>query len=274
MKEGIEVTRKAYKAIAVRKKHGIVTLTMNRPEKLNAINARMEEEFAAALDEIAADREARVFILTGAGRAFCVGGDIIETAGTSRFGATVAEIASSLRETYFRTTLALRNLPLPTIAMVNGIASGWGFDLVLACDLKIASESARFNSAFVKVGLTPATGGVWLMPRSMGMSKAAELIFTGDFISAEEAGKLGILNKIVPDQDLEGETMNLAVRLSDAPPLALKLAKLQLIKGLTNDFKGALEAAADYQAVCLASEDFKEGVLSFQEKRSGKFKGR
>jgi 2-(1,2-epoxy-1,2-dihydrophenyl)acetyl-CoA isomerase len=158
--------------------------------------------------------------------------------------------------------------------MVNGVASGWAFDLVLACDLRIGSEKARFNSAFVKVGLTPATGGVWLMPRIMGLPKAAEMIFTGDFVEAKEAERLGILNKVVPAEELEKETMDLARRLAQAPPLAIRLAKLQLYKDLQTNLEDALKMSATCQAICMASEDFKEGMAAFAEKRPAKFKGR
>jgi 2-(1,2-epoxy-1,2-dihydrophenyl)acetyl-CoA isomerase len=261
-----------FETLIFKKEDGIITITLNRPEKLNAINHQVEEDLGVAFEEVARDPEARVMVLTGAGRAFSAGGDI--SGASPGYGTTAAEISQNLRRIYHITTLRLKNLAIPTIAMVNGVASGWGFDLVLACDLRIGSEGARFNSAFVRVGLTPATGGVWLMPRAMGVAKAAELIFTGDFVEAEEAERLGILNKVVPAGELERETMSLARKIAQAPPLAIRLAKLQLYKGLQTNLEDAFEMAATCQAICIASEDFKEGAAAFREKRPAKFKGR
>lgn len=261
----------AYQAIEVRKEAGICTLTLNRPEKMNAINAQMAEELIAALAEIAGQPDIGVLILTGAGRAFCSGGDIAEPL---PLGDSVAEISRSLRRIYMGTTLRLHSMEIPTIAMVSGIASGWGFDLALACDLRIGSEKARFMVAFTRAGITPATGGVWLMPRVMGLPKAMEYTYTADNMEAEEALRLGVLNRLVPAEKLEAETMALARRIAQGPPIALKLAKMQLHRGLHTDLAAALETGAACQAICLTSEDYQEAVAAFKAKRPPVFRGK
>lgn len=263
-----------FETLLLKKENRIATLTLNRPEKFNAINAKMMEELPRALQNIAEDKELLVLILTGAGRAFCAGGDISQPTDTSGFGNTVQEISRGLRRIYRSTTLQLHNLEIPSIAMVNGVAGGWGFDLALACDLRIGSEKARFMVAFTRAGLTPATGGVWLMPRIMGLPKAAELIFTADFLEAEEAYRLGVLNRIVPVADLEKETMALATRIANGPPIAIRLAKMQLYRGMQTDLSAAFDTAATCQAICMTSEDHKEAVAAFQQKREPVFKGK
>ncbi len=263
-----------FKTLLLKKENNIATLTLNRPERLNAINAQMMEELPCALYEIAQDKDLRVMILTGAGRAFCAGGDISQPTDSSGFGTTVQEISHGLRRVYRDTTLQLHNLEIPTIAMVNGVASGWGFDLALACDLRIGSDKARFMVAFTRVGLTPATGGVWLMPRIMGIAKAAELIFTADFLEAAEAQRLGVLNRVVPAADLEKEAKELARKIANGPPIAIRLAKMQLYRGMHTEMDAAFDTAAACQAICMTSEDHKEAVAAFGQKRGPIFKGK
>ncbi len=263
-----------YETLLVKKEDHIATLALNRPERLNSINAKMMEELPLALHRIAQDKDVRVLILTGAGRAFCAGGDISQPADSSGFGTTVQEISHGLLHVYKGTTLQLFNMEIPTIAMVNGVATGWGFDLALACDLRIGSDKARFRVSFTAVGLTPATGGVWLMPRVMGLPKAAELIFTADFVDAGEAQRLGVLNKVVPVDKLESETLAVAKRIANGPPIALRLSKMQLYRGLETDLPAALDTSAACQAICITSEDHKEAVAAFGQKREPVFKGK
>lgn len=263
-----------FETLLLKREDHIATLSLNRPERLNAINSKMMEELPVALHRVAQDRDVRVLILTGAGRAFCAGGDISQPADSSGFGTTVQEISRSLLHVYRGTTLQLHNLEVPTIAMVNGVATGWGFDLALACDLRIGSNNARFRVSFTAVGLTPATGGVWLMPRVMGLPKAAELIFTADFVDADEAQRLGVLNRVAPADKLESETLAVARRIANGPPIALRLSKMQLYRGLDTDLPAALETAAACQAICITSEDHKEAVAAFGQKREPVFKGR
>lgn len=263
----------AFETITLNKESHIATLTLNRPDKRNAINSKMEDDLIAALDDISRDKEVRAMILTGAGKSFCSGGDIAGS-DPGRMGTTVQEISRGLRRIYFGITLQLYNMEIPTIAMVNGVASGWGFDLVMACDIRLGSEHAKFSESFVNVGITPATGGMWLLPRIVGLSKASELIFTGDTVDASEAAKLGILNRVMPAGELESETRKLAARIARAAPLATRLAKLQIRQGLQTDLKSAFELAANCQGICITSEDCKEAMSAILEKREPVFKGK
>lgn len=265
-----------FKYIILKKEDNIVTLILNRPERLNAVNEEVFAEMNAALDEVARDPEARVFIITGAGRAFCAGADISSGESRERIMeiGNPAEQRSHLRRGPQTVIKKLHGLEIPTIAMVNGAAVGAGFDFALACDIRIGSETARFRVAFTTIGLVPGTGGAWFLPRIVGIGRAAELLFSGDFIDAKEAERIGILNRVVPPEDLEKETMALARRLAANPPLALKLDKYLMYKGLEVDLDTALEMAATAQTICLASEDHREGVAAFREKRQPVFKGR
>ncbi len=259
--------------IILKKEDPIATLILNRPDKLNAINRRIMDELVMAITEIANDSQSKVLVLTGAGRAFCSGGDISEPT-TEVYGGSVQNISSSFHRIFRDTILQLYNLDIPTIAMVNGAATGFGFDLALACDIRLGSENARFMVAFTRIALTPADGGTWLLPRIVGLPKAAELILTGDFVEAEEAKQLGILNRLVPSPELEKETMALAKKISQNSPLANRLAKLQLHKGLQMDLEAALELGATCQAICMTSEDHQEGLAALRDKRQAIFKGR
>ena len=253
---------------------GVLLLTLNRPEKKNAITRAMEHELATALQDIGSDPDLRVMVLKAAGdKVFCSGGDIGDP-DRAKMGTTAQEISTGLAKLYRDIMVPLYELNIPTIASVQGAASSWGFDLVLSCDLRVGSENARFNEGFTRVGLTPATGGVWLLPRVVGLPKANELIFTADMIHAREAEKLGILNKVVPAEELEKETMELAQKIAKMPPLAIRLSKLQLRRGLQTDFSAALDLAAQCQGICITSEDSKEAISAMMEKREPQFNGK
>jgi len=255
-------------------KEGYVTIiTLNRPERLNAFNRQMEEELIEALAGVHENKDIKVLVLTGAGRAFCSGGDVSENM-ADEYGGTAQRVSDTFHHIYNGIILQLFNLDIPTIGMINGVAVGLGFDLALACDIRIGSENARFMVAFTKMGLTPAAGGAWLMPRVMGLAKAAEFIYTADFLEAEEALRLGVLNKLVPASLLEKETMALARRIGENSPLANRLAKLQIHKGLNTDLGTALELGGTCQAICLTSEETREALAAFREKRKPVFKGR
>ena len=256
------------------KKEGYVTIiTLNRPERLNAFNRQMEEELIEALAGVPEDKDVRVLVLTGAGRAFCSGGDVSENM-AEEYGGTAQKVSDTFHHIYNGIILQLFNLDIPTIGMINGVAVGLGFDLALACDIRIGSEDARFMVAFTKMGLTPAAGGAWLMPRVMGLAKAAEYIYTADFLEAEEALRLGVLNRLVPASSLEKETMALARKIGENSPLANRLAKLQIHKGLNADLGTAVELGSTCQAICLTSEETREALVAFREKRKPVFKGR
>ena len=267
-----------FATILLKKENWIATITLNRPDRLNAVTPKMAHELLAAIEDVDKDDEVRVLVLTGAGRGFCAGADVGGMTGGTQEGMGTAQNAEEMRRYHSRVVgricLGLQKLQKPTIAMVNGIAVGGGFDMALACDMRIGSKNARFRNAFVKIGLFPGWGGTWLYPRVMGLGKALEYLFTGDFLEAEEAEKIGVLNKLVPPEDLERETMGLARKIAQGPPIAIRLMKLQAYKGLQMDLETALEMAAACETITLTSEDHKEGVAAFREKREAQFKGR
>ncbi|MBI4289378.1 MAG: enoyl-CoA hydratase/isomerase family protein [Chloroflexi bacterium] len=267
----------AFNAIKFESHNHITVLTMNRPEKLNAMNEEMWTEMVAAFDALDRDEQARVLVITGAGRAFCAGGDVSPAA---RGGEKVLDMDHSEtirryeRAHALEVTRHLRRLEIPVIAMVNGTAAGGGMDLALACDIRLASEKARFIVAFTQLGITPAMGGTWFLPRILGYPKAAEIVFTGDPIDAATAEKLGLINRLVPSADLEKETMALAEKIAGNPPIALRLAKLQMYKALTGDLDDNLDISAPLQTIALLTEDYREGIAALREKRRATFRGR
>lgn len=264
-----------FKNIILSKENHIATVTLNRPDKLNAINEEMTAELAAALVDVGKDDDMRVLVMTGAGRAFCAGADLRQEEGEALMQLSDAEaIRRGVREMSKGCIEGLVNLPQPTIAMVNGACVGAGFDLALACDLRVGSENARFMVAYSRIGIIPGQGGAWMLARVAGLPKAAELLFTGDFLSGEDAEKCGVLNKLVPAADLEKETMALATRIAKMPPLGVRINKMHLYRMLQMDLASALDFAAATQPILLTSEDYKEAVKSFMEKREGVYKGR
>ncbi len=266
-----------YETIILEKKEGIAIITLNRPKKLNALTPQMNQELISALDDVDTDDEMRVLVITGAGRGFCAGADIGGMAGGAgrETGTSGAEqIRQGLIQSAGKIIPRIQKLQKPTIAMVNGAAVGGGFDITLACDLRVGSENARFMNAFVRIGLFPGWGGTWFYPRVMGLGKALEFLFTGDFMEAKEAERLGVLNRLVPADELEKETMSLARKIANGPPIAIKLMKLQVYKGLAMDLETALQMAAACETITLTSEDHREGVTAFREKRQATYQGR
>ncbi len=245
---------------------GVATLTLNRPEALNALNRPLKDGLLDALRRVARDRDVRVVVLTGAGRAFCAGQDLREQGdGTS--------LAVELRERYNPLILGLRRLEKPVIAAVNGVAAGAGVSLALACDLRIAAEEASFVLAFGRIGLVPDSGLTWFLPRLVGPARAAELFFAPDPISAQEALRLGIVNRAVPGSHLMAEVGGLAARLASAAPRAMALAKRALNRSLEVDLEAALAYEASLQGIAGATADHQEGLAAFREKRSPRFRG-
>ena len=256
----------------------IAKLTLNRPERLNALNDSAMDEVGHAVEDVRGDDSIRVLIMTGAGRAFCAGGDLQTMIGGNEPGALVSENADDIRRSFERVQrfmLGLHRMEKPVIAMVNGTAAGGGFDLACVCDIRIGSTEARFMSAYVRIGLFPGFGGTWLYPRALGsMGKAAEMLFTGDFLEAEEAYRLGFLNKLVPQEDLEKVTLELARKIAAGPPIAIRLAKLMLYKGLEFDLETAMQMAAAAETITLTSKDHEEGTAAIRESRKAVYEGR
>ena len=266
-----------YQTIILEKKDHVARLTLNRPERLNALNRQMFRELNSALEDVANDREMRALVLTGAGRAFCASADIKEERqeGDRLLGYMEPnEIFQFIRNGPQGITLKLHQMEIPTIAMVNGLAIGDGFDFALACDIRIGCENSRFMNAFLQMGLVSNTGATWLYPRAMGVNQALELLFTGDWLEAADAERMGLLNRLVPSEDLFEETMSLAARIAGKSPVANRLVKGMVYRGLRQSLEEHLPEAAHAEVLSLASEDHREALAAFLEKREPKFTGR
>jgi 2-(1,2-epoxy-1,2-dihydrophenyl)acetyl-CoA isomerase len=257
-----------YQTILVDRADGIVTITLNRPDALNALDLVMREELAETLYTIRDDPEIKAVVLTGAGRAFCAGGDI-----KSMGGYTVVTGRARIKKAH-RWLLELVNLEKPTIAAVNGVTAGIGCNLALACDIIYASDQARFSQAFVKIGLVPDGGGMYFLPRAVGLQRAKELVFTGDFIEAQEAERIGLVARVMPHAELHARVSDLARRITQNAPVAVSLAKGVLNKSLNVDLPTLLEMEALAAASCIATADHEEGVRAFVEKRRARFTGK
>ena len=260
-----------YEHILVSQTEGIVTITLNRPDKLNAFIGHMRRDLAEALEHAGSDRSVRVVIITGAGRAFCAGGDVRFMAELMQHRDTeeFARILGAGR----RVITAIRHMTKPVIAAVNGPASGAGANLAFACDLRIASTDALFSQSFLKVGLHPDWGGTFFLPRLVTPNKACELFFLGESIDAAEALRLNIVNQVVAPEDLEAATLELAERLRAAPPLALAAAKQAIYASEGADLDEMLRYETEAQLRCFESDDGHEGVRAFLEKREPRFTG-
>jgi 2-(1,2-epoxy-1,2-dihydrophenyl)acetyl-CoA isomerase len=263
-----------YKDIILEKERNIATLILNRPEKMNAVSIQTREEIVAALAEVNEDEDMRVLILTGAGdRAFCAGVDV---------GVMSARIAGEVKEVTRRQLTQrmgyqvplFREIRVPTVVAINGVAAGMGVSFIAACDIRIASDKARFTCAWVNRGLVPDGAATYLLPQIVGIEKALELFYTGDVINAEEALRIGLVSRVVPHDDLMKTVRELAEKIAAGPPIALELAKYGVYRGLESDMKGALDYENYAIKVCTSTEDYKEGVTAFLEKRKAEFKGR
>jgi 2-(1,2-epoxy-1,2-dihydrophenyl)acetyl-CoA isomerase len=255
----------AYDHIKVACDDGIATITLSRPEKLNAFVGHMRRDLAEVLERATTDRAARVIIITGEGRAFCAGADIGYMA--ELMDRDDIEEFTRLLGAGRRVLTAIRQMPKPVVASINGPAYGAGFNLALACDIRIASESASFSQSFVKVGLHPDWGGTYFLPRAVPSNIACEMFFLGDAISAEQALRFGLVNRVVPDVELEQETRKLAMRLRDAPHASVGSAKLAVYMSASADLERMLQYETEAQLACFESVEARERVRAFLEKR-------
>jgi len=262
-----------YKCLLYEVKDGIATLTLNRPERLNALGDTLREDLLDGVTRASQDPEVRVIVLTGAGKGFCSGGDVKAMNENKERGAgrPLMEKVAPGRD---RGVLALREAPKPVIAAVNGAAAGAGFNIALCCDIRLASTAAKFSQAFVKRGLHPDWGGTYFLPRVVGVAKACELIWTGDVIDAEQALRLGIVSAVHPPEELLPATYALARKIADGPPVAIRLSKRAIYHSLETDLRKALEFETYAQNICFDTEDAREGIRAFVEKRAPVFKGR
>jgi 2-(1,2-epoxy-1,2-dihydrophenyl)acetyl-CoA isomerase len=262
----------SYQTIQVEFHGAVCLLTLKRKDRLNALTVEAAEDFQDAVRE-SVEKGSRAIVVTGAGRAFCAGGDIREMQDiATREGRLEAFFDEPLR-ILNEAIMLIRQTPVPFIAAVNGVASGGGCNLALACDLVIAGESAKFNQAFIKIGLTPDCGGTFILPRLVGWKRAAELMFTGDMLTAQNALEMGMINAVTPDDELMGRALSMAERLAASPTAAIGQIKKLLEASAVNDQRSQLELERKAQIESGKTKDFREGVTAFLEKRPPRFVG-
>lgn len=251
----------------------IATITLNRPDKLNAFTTEMLYAWADALQECQRNDQVRVVVLTGAGRAFCSGGDV-KGMGERRQAETPIERKESLANRVHRIPLIMDELDKPVLVAINGVATGAGLDMALMGDIRIAAESARMAETYVRVGIMAGDGGAWYLPRIVGIPRALELLWSGRFVDAKEAKEIGLVNQVVPDAELMAATYEMAERIAEGPPLAIRMMKKAVYQGMRMDVRTHLEQVSSHMAVLFATEDHQEALAAFREKRKPCFKGK
>jgi enoyl-CoA hydratase len=258
-----------YKTLIYEKKENIGLLTINRPEKLNALSNELVEELDRLLDEVENDEKLRVLVVTGAGKkAFVAGADIQEL--VDRDALVGRRVSRTRQGTFSR----IENLPIPVIAAVNGYALGGGLELALACTIRVCSDKAQFGAPEVKLGIIPGDGGTQRLPRLVGLGRAMEMILTGDFIDAQEAHRIGLVNQVIPHDELMEKATELAQKIAKRPPLAVRYAKEAVNRSQEGDTVSGYALESYLHALTCTTEDKREGVQAFLEKRKGTFKGK
>lgn len=259
-----------FETILLDSRDGIVRLTLNRPERLNALSAQMHAEIAAALDLLEADSDLRVLLLTGSGRGFCAGQDLGER--DTRHGAP--DLGVSTATQYNPLVRRLTALPVPVVAAVNGVAAGAGVSLALACDIVLARRSAKFVQAFAGIGLIPDAGGTWHLPRLVGQARALGFTLTGGTLSAAEAAEWGMIWRVIEDDAWDAGVDAVVRPLSIAPTRALAMAKRAIRQAHFTPLEAQLDLERDSQQACGWSDDYREGVMAFKERRPPRFRGK
>lgn len=250
---------------------GIGTITLNRPARKNAFTLAMIDAWAGFLADARTNDGVRVVLLTGAGDAFCSGIDIDDfTAGSP----SVLERKNILAERIHRVAYAMEDLDKPVIAAVNGVAVGAGMDMALMCDIRLAATSTRFSEGYIRIGLVPGDGGCYFLPRLVGTARALELLWTGDFIDAEEALQLGLVNHVYPDAEFTGRAVNFASRIAAAPPVNVRMIKRAVHQSARADLRTALDLISSHMAVVQTTEDSAEALAAFRERRDATYIGR
>lgn len=262
----------SYQTILFEVSGGVARLTLNRPDRLNSFNVQMHGEVRDALSKLQNNSEARVLVFTGAGRGFCAGQDLGDRAVAP--GGQGVDLGDSIENYYKPLVLALRNLPMPVIAAVNGVAAGAGANIALACDLVIATKSASFVQAFSKLGLVPDSGGTWFLPRLLGNARAMGLALLGDKLPAEQAAQWGLIWRCVEDAEFKSVVDQLASQLATAPTRGLARTKQAIYESWSHTLEQQLDQERDFQRELGRSQDYAEGVAAFTEKRTPKFTGR
>jgi 2-(1,2-epoxy-1,2-dihydrophenyl)acetyl-CoA isomerase len=262
-----------YRDIIVKRQDGVVTITLNKPDRLNAMSWDSWAELVDALRHASGDDDAKAIIITGAGRGFCSGTDL--AAAAVQREATPQEVGRSkkLRSSYL-VPYEVAACQKPTIAAINGTTAGAGFALALACDIRIASEAARFGTIFVRRGLSPDFGCTFFLPRIVGLSRALELMYTGEMFDAQEALRLGLVSRLAPPDEVLPAAMDLAGRIAKGPSLAIEVTKRLAYRDLLRDLEDQVHMEEYWSRLCQTSEDAQEGIRSFLEKREPQFRGR
>jgi len=261
----------SYQTLNYSSEGGICTIMLNRPEVYNALNEQMKKELNDALRAAEADEAVRCIVLRGAGdKAFCSGQDLKEHEGQH----SNRSLKESLEKSYNPMIRRMRRMEKPIVGMINGVAAGAGLSIALACDMRIAADHAKLIEVFVRIALVPDSGSHWFLPRLVGMARAFEYSALGNDITAQEAERVGLVNKVVPSAELEGSTMELARQLAQGPTKTIGLIKRTLNKSLTSDLDALLDYEAIIQDIASQSEDHREGVAAFLEKRKPSFKGK
>jgi 2-(1,2-epoxy-1,2-dihydrophenyl)acetyl-CoA isomerase len=261
-----------YQTILFEVSGGVARLTLNRPDRLNSFNVQMHKEVREALSQLTHNSEARVLVLTGAGRGFCAGQDLGDRAVAP--GGQGVDLGDSIENYYKPLVLALRNLPMPVIGAINGVAAGAGANIALACDLVIAAKSASFVQAFSKLGLVPDSGGTWFLPRLLGNARAMGLALLGEKLPAEQAAQWGLIWRCVEDAELGATVDQLATQLAAAPTRGLARTKQAIYESWSHSLEQQLDQERDFQRELGRTQDYAEGVAAFTEKRTPKFTGR
>lgn len=262
----------SYQTILFEVSGGVARLTLNRPDRLNSFNVQMHGEVRDALSQLKNNSEARVLVFTGAGRGFCAGQDLGDRAVAP--GGQGVDLGDSIENYYKPLVLALRNLPMPVIGAINGVAAGAGANIALACDLVIATKSASFVQAFSKLGLVPDSGGTWFLPRLVGNARAMGLALLGDKLPAEQAAQWGLIWRCVEDAEFKNTVDQLATQLAAAPTRGLARTKQAIYESWSDTLEQQLDQERDFQRELGRSQDYAEGVAAFTEKRTPKFTGR
>jgi enoyl-CoA hydratase/carnithine racemase len=250
---------------------GIATITLNRPEKMNAFTGEMMEDWIAALESCRTNAEVRAIVMTGTGRAFTTGGDI------EGFGASASRTPQGIRDHLVsgsqRLIRKIAEIDKPVIAALNGFATGGGLDIALACDIRFAAQSARFAETYAKMGLIPGMGGAYLLPRIVGVAKALEMFWSTDWVDAQDAERIGLVNRVFPDAELMAGTLAFARKVANAAPLSVRTIKRLVRAGAGQDLSTALDMVASEMTVVRSSEDHQEALAAFKDKRQPSFKG-
>jgi enoyl-CoA hydratase/carnithine racemase len=256
-------------------KDGIATLLLNRPEKKNAFTDGMLKQWKQGLLDAQEDESVRVIVVTGAGDAFCSGGDLGRRTGEHQAGEpTVLQRKQRFGKTTHSVALTIPQIDKPVIAAVNGAAVGAGMDMALMCDIRVAARSARFAEAYVRVGLIPGNGGCYFLPRIVGVARALEMLMTGEFVGAEEALRIGLVNQVYDDDKFLESAYDYAKKIAAMPPVAVSMIKRTVYQSLTCDLRTSLELISSHMTIVQTTEDYREAIAAYKDKRRGAYKGK